>query len=187
MRDANTDPLSPRPLADELPAVYAEDAFVRSFATGLDVVIGPMILALDSLDAYFSARLAPEDFLDWLGGWVGAELSGEETVETRRDAVADAMTMHRRRGTAMGLRAAVRLATGVVPEIVESGGSTWSPRPLGVFPGVPRPGVRVTLRVPDPARVDRARLAAAVAAATPSHLPFTIDVVGPHRDGARTG
>lgn len=187
MRGTNTDPLSPRPLADELPAVYADDTFVQSFATSLDVIVGPMILALDSLDAYFSPRLAPEDFLDWLADWVGAELTGEETVETRRGAVADAVMMHRRRGTAMGLRAAVRLATGVVPEIVESGGSTWSARPLGAFPGHPEPGLRVTLRVPDPDGINRARLDAAVAAAVPTHMPFTIEVVGPSADRTRTG
>jgi phage tail-like protein len=71
------DPRNPRPLAEQLPAVYAEDQFAQNFATGLDVVLGPLLTVLDCLDAYFTPVLAPEDFLDWLGHWIGSELDGE--------------------------------------------------------------------------------------------------------------
>jgi phage tail-like protein len=183
MRGTNADPSSPRPLAEQLPAVYAEDTFAHDVATGLDVMIGPVLSALDCLDAYFTPVLAPVDFLDWLGSWVGAEVDGEESVEVRREAVADAVTTHRRRGTATGLASAVRMAVGVTPDIVESGGSAWSARPLGAFPGTAVPGLRVIVRVPDPGQVNRARLDAAVAAATPTHLPFTIEVLGTEGHG----
>ncbi|GAA5141196.1 hypothetical protein GCM10023320_79910 [Pseudonocardia adelaidensis] len=75
----------------------------------------------------------------------------------------------------------------MTPEITESGGSAWSARPLGPFPGTSEPGLRVPLRVSDPARVNRARLDAVVAAAAPAHLPFTLEVVGNDGSDVRTG
>jgi phage tail-like protein len=177
MRANVNDPRSPHPLADELPAVYQEDSFSLRFASGLDVVLGPLMIVLDCLEAYFSPWLAPEDFLDWLGQWIGAELDGDEPLLIRREAIATAVTMHRRRGTAAGLATAVRLAIGVTPEITETGGSAWSARPLGPFPGSPEPELRVIVRVPDPNTVNRARLEASVAAASPAHMPYVIEVI----------
>jgi phage tail-like protein len=186
MRTTNADPHSPRPLAEELPGIYAEDPLAQLVATGLDVVLGPLIGAADNFDAYLTPMLTPADFLDWLSGWVGAELVGDEPVAIRREAVTEAVTMHRRRGTAVGLASAVRRETGVTPEIDESGGSAWSARPLGPFPGTARPGLRVRLRVADPSRINRARLDAVVAAAVPTHMPFTIELVPRGDDGSRT-
>jgi phage tail-like protein len=178
---------SPFPLAEQLPAVYFEDPFAMRFAEGLDTVLGPLLVVLDCLPAYFDSWLAPEHFLDWLAHWVGAELPGDETVAVRREAIDMAVFMHRRRGTARGLATAVRLATGVTPEIDESGGSAWSARPLGPYPGRVDPELRVTVRVPDPARINRVRLEAVVAAATPAHLPFTVEVIGTEGNDVSTG
>lgn len=183
MRANVNDPRSPNPLADQLPAVYQEDSFGLRFASGFDVVLGPLMIVLDCLDAYFSPWLAPEDFLDWLGRWIGAELDGDEPLEIRREAIASAVTMHRRRGTAFGLATAVRLAIGVTPEIIESGGSAWSARPLGPFPGNREPDLRVVVRVPDPNTINRVRLEAVVAAASPAHMPYAIDVIGTGGNG----
>ena len=99
-------------------------------------------------------------------------------MKIRREAIASAVTMHRRRGTAFGLATAVRLAFGVTPEITESGGSAWSARPLGPFPGSREPDLRVTLRVRTRRTINRARLEAVVAAASPAHMPYAIDVIG---------
>ncbi|MFH8981226.1 phage tail protein [Streptomyces varsoviensis] len=167
---------TPHPLGGQLPGIYAEDDFALRFVEGLDVVLAPIFNVLDCLEAYFMPALAPDDFIDWLTTWVGAELDGTEPVELRRHAVATAVSLHRVRGTHQGLSDAVRLAFGVRPEITESGGATWSARPLGAFPGDPRPYLRVTLYVPDPAAVDAHRLRAIVSAARPAHLPFTAEV-----------
>ncbi|AWW35867.1 MULTISPECIES: phage tail protein [Streptomyces] len=175
-------PASPHPLRDQLPGVYAEDTFAGVFADGLDTMQGPVLTVLDCLDAYFRAGLAPVDFLDWIGEWVGAELQGLTSEPVRREAVGAAMVMHRRRGTAQGLAAAVRLAFGVTPEITESGGATWSPRPRGAFPGEPVPFLRVVVRVPDPAAFDVRRLESLVGAARPVHVPFTVEVLKERSD-----
>ncbi|MEU5897052.1 MULTISPECIES: phage tail protein [Streptomyces] len=167
---------SAHPIGDQLPAVFADDDFILRFVSGLDVVLAPVFAVLDSLEAYFTPALTPADFLDWLTDWVGTELDGTEPLATRRQAVASAVDLHRVRGTRRGLSAAVELAFGVRPEISESGGAAWSARPLGAFPGTPRPALHVTLRVHDPASVDTHRLRAVVAAARPAHLPFTAEV-----------
>ncbi|MFG2722425.1 phage tail protein [Streptomyces sp. NPDC048416] len=177
-RGSIDDLASSHPLGGQLPAVYAEDDFAQRFVEGLDVVLAPLFNVLDCLEAYFDPALAPEDFVDWLTGWVGTELDGTESIEVRRHAVATAVSLHRVRGTALGLARAVELAFGVRPEIAESGGATWSGRPLGPFPGTPRSYLQVTLRVPDPSTVDLYRLQAVVAAARPAHLPFTAEVSG---------
>ncbi|MGV9877960.1 phage tail protein [Streptomyces sp. NPDC003006] len=168
--------VSAHPLAEQLPAVFADDDFALRFVSGLDVVLAPVFTVLDCLDAYFMPALAPEDFLGWLTDWVGTELDGSEPLPVRRHAVASAVALHRVRGTRRGLSAAVELAFGIRPHIGESGGATWSARPLGAFPGTPRPALHVTLRVPDPAAVDPYRLRSVVAAARPAHLPFTAEV-----------
>lgn len=162
--------------------MYAEDGFAGVFADGLDTMPGPVLNVLDCLDAYFRPGLAPAGFLDWIGSWVGAELDGLASESVRREAVGTAMAMHRRRGTAYGLAAAIRLAFGVTPEITESGGATWSARPRGPFPGDPRPGLRVVVRVPDPSAFDARRLETLVAAARPAHLPFTVEVLDERTD-----
>ncbi|GAA4100841.1 MULTISPECIES: phage tail protein [Streptomyces] len=167
---------SSHPLGGQLPAVYADDDFAQRFVEGLDVVLAPLFNVLDCLEAYFDPAIAPEDFVDWLTGWVGTELDGTEPLEIRRHAVATAVSLHRVRGTAEGLSRAVELAFGVRPEISESGGATWSARPLGPFPGDAKPSLRVTLKVSDPSTVDPHRLEAVVAAARPAHLPFTAEV-----------
>ncbi|MFE0171693.1 phage tail protein [Streptomyces sp. NPDC059002] len=167
---------SAHPLGEQLPAVFADDDFALRFVSGLDVVLAPVFTVLDCLEAYFTPALAPEDFLGWLTDWVGTELDGTEPLPLRRHAVASAVALHRVRGTRRGLSAAVELAFGVRPEITESGGATWSARPLGAFPGTPRPALHIALRVRDPASVDAHRLNAVVAAARPAHLPFTAEV-----------
>lgn len=176
MRGTPAGMASPHPLGGQLPAVYADDDFAQRFVEGLDVVLAPLFNVLDCLESYFTPALAPEDFIDWLTTWVGTELDGTEPLATRRRAVATAVSLHRVRGTRRGLSDAVQLAFGVRPEISESGGATWSARPLGPFAGSPRPGLRVILRVRDPVATDPHRLHAVVAAARPAHLPFTAEV-----------
>jgi len=177
MRGALDGLVSPHPLGPQLPAVFAEDDLAQRYVAGLDDLFAPLLSVLDCLEAYFSPHLAPIDFVGWLADWVGAELHGDESEWQTRGAVAAATVLHRVRGTRRGLAAAVQMAFGVVPVIVESGGATWSERPLGEFPGEPAPRLEVFLEVSDPARVDVRRLDALVAAARPAHVPYAVHVI----------
>ncbi|MEU9571679.1 phage tail protein [Streptomyces massasporeus] len=167
---------SSAPIGGMLPAVFADDDLAQRFVGGLDDVVAPILSVLDCLDTYFRPSLAPLDFTQWLGSWVGAETEGDEPEPLLRAAVAAAAYLHRIRGTRRGLSEAVRLAFGVEPEITESGGASWNARPLGPFPGAPRPHLHVHLRLPAPTTADRHRLDTLVSAARPAHMPYTVQV-----------
>ncbi|MGW3284524.1 phage tail protein [Streptomyces sp. NPDC001002] len=167
---------SSAPIGMMLPAVFADDDLAQRFVGGLDEVVAPIHNTLDCLDTYFRPSLAPLDFTQWLGSWVGAETDGSEPEALLRTAVAAAAYLHRVRGTVRGLAEAVRLAFGVTPEITESGAAAWSARPLGPVPGEARPRLHVHLRLPSPTSADHHRLDALVAAARPAHMPYTVQV-----------
>ncbi|MCH5675684.1 phage tail protein [Streptomyces gilvus] len=167
---------SSAPIGMMLPAVFADDDLAQRFVAGLDETVAPIHSVLDCLDTYFRPSLAPLDFVQWLGSWVGAETDGGEPESLLRAAVAAAAYLHRIRGTRRGLSEAVRLAFGVEPEITESGGAAWSARPLGPFPGTPRPRLHVHLRLPAPTPADHHRLDTLVATARPAHMPYTVQV-----------
>ncbi len=167
----------PRPLGSTLPGVYQEDAFTQRLTQAFDDVVAPVYETLDNLAAYVDPWLAPADYLDWLGGWVGAVIDETWDEGRRRAAIARAAELYRSRGTAMGLAAQVELVTGGTVEIVENGATAWSVDPGGALPGSAAPSLTVRIRVKDPATVDSARLDRLVAAAKPAHVPHTIEVV----------
>ncbi|MFE4590803.1 phage tail protein [Streptomyces laurentii] len=172
---------SPHPLIDLLPAVYLEHDFLARFLEALDEVLAPVLLSVDNLPAYLDPRHAPEDFLEWLAGWVAVEPPGEPgavPVERRRAEVRGAVARHRARGTTAGLTEALRLETGgVEPQITESGGTVWSTTPGTPLPGGGRPWVTVRLAMPDPGRVRRARLEELIRGEIPAHVGFTLELL----------
>ncbi|MFK8906980.1 phage tail protein [Streptomyces sp. YS-3] len=176
---------SSAPIGAMLPAVFADDDLAQRFVGGLDDVLAPVLNVLDCLDTYFDPALTPVDFARWLGTWVGAETEGIESEARLRAAVAAATRLHRVRGTRRGLAEAVRLVFGVTPEITESGGAAWHARPLGPFPGAPRPRLHVALRLPEPTPADAHRLDVLVAAARPAHMPYTVEVSAAERTPQR--
>ena len=93
---------SSAPIGAMLPAVFADDDLAQRFVGGLDDVVAPILSVLDCLDTYFRPSLAPLDFTQWLGGWVGAETEGDEPEALLRAAVAAAAYLHRIRGTRRG-------------------------------------------------------------------------------------
>lgn len=163
------------PLAPALPALYQEDPLVSQFLSAFDATLAPILCSLDNMDAYFDPLLAPEDFLSWLGSWVGLVLDENWPVERQRALVSDAAGLFRWRGTVKGLAAHLALYVGSVPEVEETGGVTWSARP-----GEPIAGgetrIRIVVRVPDPSKVDLARLHAIIVAAKPAHVPHEVRV-----------
>jgi phage tail-like protein len=168
---------SAHPIADVLPGVYLEDEFVRGLTRGLDTVLAPVFLTLDCLDAYIDPRVAPEDFLPWLGSWLGVSLDDSWPADRRRRVIATAAARHRDGGTRRGLQAYLEALTGGEVEVVDSGGTVWSDDPHVDPPGGGAPRLEVLVRVEDPSTVDTERLREAVRAARPAHLPFTVDVL----------
>jgi phage tail-like protein len=179
MRGALADLGTPYPIHGLLPAVLQDDDMTVRFTSGLDDVLAPAIWAIDCLAAYLDPLLAPADFLHWLGTWLG-EVPDENWSQPRqRRAVAEAVDLHRIRGTVVGLRLQLELASGGRAEIADSGGVSWSLTPDAELPGedVPRLGVRVT--VEDPEAVDVNALDAVIRAAKPAHVAHRLEVLGP--------
>lgn len=164
------------PLVYRLPGVYLGHPFLEGFLAGLDEVLASVLLTLDNLPAHLDPRTAPEDLLAWVAQWVAAEADADRPLAQRRAVVADAVARHQRRGTARALAEVVRVETGVVPELTETGGTKWSTDPGESLPGEARPWVRIELRVPDPAAVDRVRLERLITAEIPAHVGFTLEI-----------
>ncbi|GIF07187.1 phage tail protein [Actinoplanes siamensis] len=168
---------TPDPLGRRLPAVYAADDLAQRLTDGCDEVLAPVQATLDSLWAYLTPALAPDDFVDWLGGWVGAVAGPDRPVERRRAAVINAVATHRLRGTAAGLRTEIQDVFGVAAEVVESGGTSWSATPGSALPGRAEPDLLVRVRVADPSEVFVDRLREFVEANRPAHVPCRVEVV----------
>jgi len=177
MRGAIDDLATAVPLVELLPSVYQEDFFTQRFMAGFDAVLAPVLTTLDCLEAYVDPRLAPDDFLPWVAGWVGLALAEDWPPERQRALAAAMVPLYRLRGTAAGLKAEIELYTGGDVEVHESGGTAWSRTPRSAPPG--QPGWRVTVRVAvdDPEAVHRPGLEAVVAAAVPAHVVASIELV----------
>jgi phage tail-like protein len=168
---------SPHSLGAALPALYQDDPFTQAMLSGFDEVLAPIISTLDNLDSYFDPNLTPDDFLTWLGSWVGIAIDETWDVERRRRAVARAAELYRLRGTAAGLAQQVEIQTGGVVEIAENGATAWSIDPGGELPGSAEPMLVVRVAVADPKAIDANRLEALVAAAKPAHLEHRVEIV----------
>jgi phage tail-like protein len=165
------------PLAQRLPAVLQDDEFATRFVAAFDAGFAPILTTLDNLFAYVDPRLAPEDFVSWLAGWVGAEMTPALQLAAKRDAVADAVPAFRRDGTVSGLRDSVARATGGEVELTESGGAAWSATAGAALPGTAAATVHVTVTVADSSPVDAGRVATLVSSLVPAHIASTVEVV----------
>ena len=107
-----------------LPALYRRDPVTRVF-------LGRMLqlyesawvedaALLDDRARQLDPRAADDvprgdDWLDWLGGWVDADLVEEWTDTTRRERVAGAFRAHARRGTRRRSASSLSSTRGSVP------------------------------------------------------------------------
>jgi phage tail-like protein len=169
---------SPHPIAPTLPSVYQEDDLTLQLVAAFDESIAPVLVTLDSLHAYVDPALCPDDFLDWVAGWIGLVPDENWTIDRRRALAARAVPIFRLRGTVGGLVGHVELLFGERPEVIDSGGVAWGVTPGTEMPGSPEPHVTVRVGVPRDVRVDFERLQALIAAETPAHVIAELEVTG---------
>lgn len=120
-----------RSSARHLPAIWSSEPqsadFLQRFMMLFDEVRADTLEPLNDLAAYLDPMATPaakadahgDDFLDWLGGWIGLALDRKWSVERRRKLVAEAPKLFRIKGTVEGLRRHVEIYTGIAPKIVE--------------------------------------------------------------------
>jgi len=167
--------VSPHPIGGTLPSLYADDSFAQRLCQGLDEVLAPALATLDCLPAYLDPATAPADLVEWLAGWVGVTISPEISDERRRQLVAVAARLYAGRGTLYAIRTLIEIATGQRPEIVESGGTAWSPEPGARMPGWPDPGLVIRLQAADHL-TEESNLRSLIAAFVPAHVPWRLEV-----------
>jgi phage tail-like protein len=165
------------PLVDYLPSALQEDEFCQRLVSAFDEQLAPIFSTLDCFEAYLDPQLAPEDFVDWLAGWVGVDIDETWTLERRRRLIPEAVILYRIRGTAAGLAAHVGLYAGSTPEIEESGGCSWSQTAGSEMPGSPQPRLTVRLPVDDAAEIRRTTVSRIVDASRPAHVPYQLEVL----------
>jgi phage tail-like protein len=165
---------SAHPLGEFLPGIYLDDPFVQRWTAGMDEILAPVFVTLDALYAYVDPALAPGDFLNWLAGWVDADTDEQWPPQRQRAVVAAAVGMHARRGGAAALREHIRRVCGCEVEVVESGGARWSRTPDSAVPG--EAVARLVVLVPPEHwdGISRQRIARAVEAMCPAHVPFEL-------------
>ncbi|ARE41820.1 NHL repeat domain protein [Rhodovulum sp. P5] len=110
-----------------LPAPFHEDAisrdFLDRFLSYFDTIFDEIATDFTRFAAELSPRGAPEGaFLAWLLSWFDIEVIASWDDATRRAFLANAMRLHRARGTRAGLTALIRLHLGLddpMPALLE--------------------------------------------------------------------
>jgi phage tail-like protein len=166
------------PMGPALPSLFQEDPFAQRFITAFDDALAPIMASLDNLTAYFDPWLAPEDFLQWLGTWLGLLLDESWPLERRRALLFRAVELYRIRGTVRGLRTQIEIATAGGVEIVDTGGAAFSQKAEASLPGSPNFALMVRVQVDNPERFSSGWLYALVAALKPAHVTHRVELTG---------
>jgi phage tail-like protein len=102
---------------DHLPAIYRRpedpDAFLPRYLALVESMFRDVEDEIDGLTRLLDAAAAPEAFLMELARWLAFDVSANWDDAERRDGVAHAYAEAESRGTAAGLRTALRRATGI--------------------------------------------------------------------------
>ena len=104
---------------DFLPGIYQDSEFLGRFLLIFEHILSPLDRTAGSIADYFDASLTPEDFLPWLGSWLGMVVDARIPQENKREMIRSAPDLYRWRGTKRGMREFLRLATGIEPEVIE--------------------------------------------------------------------
>ena len=168
---------TPRSLVDLIPAALQEDEFCRRMVVAFDDVLAPIFNSLDCFDSYLDPQLAPEDFVDWLAGWVGVDIDETWTLERRRRLILDAVALYRIRGSVASLAAHIGLYAGATPNIEDNGGCSWSQTAGSDLPGTARPYLKVKLQVEETADIRRSTVGRIIDANRPAHVPYELEMV----------
>ncbi len=109
--------------ADYLPAMYREDKQSRGFLERYLAICGTFFDDMEdnvlAISRFFDVDTVPEEYLEWLAGWLG--ITGVEGWERDklRELIRQAPEIYARRGTREGLEMMLALLTGAKPVIVE--------------------------------------------------------------------
>ncbi len=157
---------------DFLPGIYQDSEFLGRFLLIFEHILSPLDRTAGSIADYFDASLTPEDFLPWLGSWLGMVVDARIPQENKREMIRSAPDLYRWRGTKRGMREFLRLATGIEPEVIEP--------TLSEIAGNRNLAYRFTVRfrLPAGASLSRSYVEALVEAEKPAFAGCTIEING---------
>lgn len=103
-----------------LPAIYRDApgsaSFLDRFLANIEGILTATEDKIAQAQMLFDSRTAPDAYLDWLAGWLGARLDPRWDESRKRLFLAHAPLLFRWRGTARGLLAAIRIAVEPCPD-----------------------------------------------------------------------
>lgn len=156
---------------EHLPGIYQESHFLGRFLLIFEHILSPVERTAGSTWAYFDPDLTPDEFLPWLGSWVGLALDSRIPAENRREVVRAAPELFRWRGTKRGLRQFLHLFTGVEPEIIEPTLSEIASNRNQAF------RFTVRMRLPAGSPIQRAYVETIVDAEKPAFAAATVEIL----------
>ncbi len=146
-----------------LPPIYREDPFLGHFLLAFEEILVPIEQTVDNFDLYLDPHTTPGFFLGQLAAWLDLTLDEKWPLDKRRQLVAEAAELYRRRGTRWSLSRFLEIYAGVVPQIVESDDQSH------LF--------SVVLRLPAGSRnVDRATVERIIEVSKPAHTAYTLEI-----------
>lgn len=120
-------PTRPDWLIEQLPRVMQEDPFIHGFVSITQEIATSIRGGIEKMDWFLDADTAPEEFVQWMGGWLGLVVepvaTDPEERELRiRNVVRTAGILFLRRGTRAGLEGMLHAITGEPARVSDSGG-----------------------------------------------------------------
>ncbi len=109
-------------LVDQLPAVLAEDQFLRRFIGIFEEILATFRDRIDGFGHVIDLSLAPAEFVRWMGRWVGLQVEPTLADDRQRELVRRVGPLFAWRGTARGLVGLLEAVTGQRAEVIDSGG-----------------------------------------------------------------
>lgn len=164
-------PLTRSSYLDLLPGIYQDSEFLGRFLLIFEHIFSPVARTSGATWTYFDVDHVPDDFLPWLGSWVGILLDARVPAENRREVIRQVPELYRWRGTRRGLRHFLHLFTGIEPEITQPTlGEIASNRNLAYR-------FTVRFRVPAGRELPRPFVEQLVEAEKPAFAAATIEIV----------
>jgi phage tail-like protein len=103
-----------------LPAVYEDDessaGFIERFLANGEGLLSDLEGQIERAEFLLDVRTAPAEYIEWLAGWMGVAFDADWEDRRRRLFLEHAELIYRWRGTEIGLRAAIRVATEACPD-----------------------------------------------------------------------
>ncbi len=144
-----------------LPELFHDNDFLRRFLMIFETLWEPMEQRQDSIAMYFDPRTCPASLLEWFAGWLDLEVTPLWPEGRLRSLLAEAMELHRWRGTKYGLTRVLEICTGLTPQIEEGS------QPL-VF--------HIKFSFPKDAKINQESIEKLIEMQKPAHAGYVLEV-----------